>query len=179
VSSRALEDPVAERRRLAALAHIRQLGDPALRATALPIEAFDRALRADAARMGAIMRDAAGVGLAAPQIGSLRRLVVLGSREDDRVTALCNPRIVWRSDEEEVADEGCLSLGELVLQVPRATAVRVEAQDLDGGHLELAPEGFEARVLQHEIDHLDGVLILDRVDAAQRRVALRELRNGG
>jgi peptide deformylase len=179
VSSRALDDPVAERRRLAALAHIRQLGDPALRASALPVEVFDRALRDDAARMGAIMHDAAGVGLAAPQIGSLRRLIVLGSREDDRVTALCNPRVVWRSDEEEVAEEGCLSLGEVVLEVSRPVAVRVAAQDLDGGPVELAPEGFEARVVQHEIDHLDGVLILDRVDAAQRRQALRELRNGG
>lgn len=179
MSSRALDDPVAERRRLSALGLIRQLGDPALRASALPVEVFDRALRDDAARMGAIMRDAAGVGLAAPQIGSLRRLVVLGSREDDRVTALCNPRIVWRSDDEEVAEEGCLSLGEILLEVPRSTAIRVEAQDLAGAPVELAPEGFEARVVQHELDHLDGVLILDRVDAAQRREALRALRNGG
>jgi peptide deformylase len=178
VSSRALDDPVAERRRLAALAHIRQLGDPALRATALPIEAFDRALRADAARMGAIMRDAAGVGLAAPQIGSLRRLVVLGSREDDRVTALCNPRIVWRSDEEEVADEGCLSLGaaSVVVPVERPASLTVEASAPDGSGVRLEAEGLEARIIQHELDHLDGVLTIDRTGPDDRRRALADLR---
>jgi peptide deformylase len=179
VSTRALDDPVLERRRLAALAQIRQLGDPVLRTPALPVTAFDEALREDVARMGAIMHDARGVGLAAPQIGALRRLLVFLEDEDGAVAALCNPRIVWRSDEEETDVEGCLSLGEIVVEVPRAVAVRVEAQDVDGTPVSLEPEGYRARVIQHEIDHLDGVLILDRTAPDQRREALRALRSGG
>lgn len=177
--SRALDDPVLERRRLAALAQIRQFGDPVLRTPTLEIAHFDQTLRDDVERMAAIMRDASGVGLAAPQVGSLRRLVVLRPHDDGPVVALCNPRIVWRSEEEDVAEEGCLSLGEVVVEVPRPVAIRVEAQDLAGKPVELEPEGFEARVIQHEVDHLDGVLILDRTMPEQRREALRALRNGG
>jgi len=180
VSSRALDDPVLERRRLAALAHIRQFGDPVLRAPALEITEFDEALADEADRMAAIMVDARGVGLAAPQLGSLRRLVVVRMGEEgEEVVALCNPRIVWRSDEEEVDAEGCLSIGEVSVDVPRAVAIRVEARDVAGRPLLLAPEGFEARVIQHELDHLDGVLILDRTEPEQRREALRALREEG
>ena len=179
MSSRELDDPVLERRRLAALAQIRQYGDPVLRTPTIDITEFDETLREDVERMGAIMRDAAGVGLAAPQLGSLRRLAVLRSGEDGPVVALCNPRIVWRSDEEETDYEGCLSIGEISVEVPRAAAVRVEAQDLQGRPVELEKEGFEARVIQHELDHLDGVLILDRTAAEQRREALRALRDEG
>ena len=179
MSSREIDDPVLERRRLAALTQIRQFGDPVLRTPTLEITAFDDILRDDVERMAAIMRDASGVGLAAPQIGSLRRLAVLRSADDGPVVALCNPRIVWRSDEEDVAEEGCLSLGEITVEVSRPVAIRVEAQDLSGRPLELEPEGFEARVIQHEVDHLDGVLILDRTTPEQRREALRALRNGG
>jgi peptide deformylase len=179
VSSRALDDPVLERRRLAALGQIRQLGDPALRAVALPVERFDEALRDEAARMTAIMVDARGVGLAAPQVGSLARLVVVRAGEEAEVVALCNPRIAWRSHEEETDFEGCLSIGEISVEVPRAVAIRIEAQDLQGRPIELAREGFEARVIQHELDHLDGVLILDRTAPEQRREALRALRDEG
>ena len=177
--SRALDDPVLERRRLAALGQIRQFGDPALRIPALPITEFDEALRDDVERMAAIMYDARGVGLAAPQIGSLRRLVVIrGGEEDEPVLVLCNPRVVWRSEEEESDFEGCLSIGEVSVEVSRAVAVRVEAQDVEGRVFELEPEGYAARVVQHEIDHLDGILMLDRAPAEQRREALRELRDG-
>jgi peptide deformylase len=179
VSTRALDDPVLERRRLAALARIRQFGDPVLRTPALPVTRFDVALREEVARMGAIMHDARGVGLAAPQLGALRRLLVFRDEEHGEVTALCNPRIVWRSDEEETDVEGCLSLGEIVVEVPRAVAVRVEAQAVDGSPLTLEPESYRARVIQHEMDHLDGVLILDRTAPEQRREALRALRGGG
>jgi len=179
VPSRALDDPVLERRRLAALGQIRQFGDPALRIPALPITEFDEALRDDVERMAAIMYDARGVGLAAPQIGSLRRLVVIrGGEEDEPVLVLCNPRVVWRSEEEESDFEGCLSIGEVSVEVSRAVAVRVEAQDVEGRVFELEPEGYAARVVQHEIDHLDGILMLDRAPAEQRREALRELRDG-
>jgi peptide deformylase len=180
VSSRALDDPVLERRRLAALDQIRQFGDPVLRAPALEITEFDEALADDAERMAAIMADARGVGLAAPQVGSLRRLVVVRfGEEGEQVLALCNPRITWRSDEEETDSEGCLSIGEISVDVPRAVAIRVEARDIAGRPLELEPEGFAARVLQHELDHLDGVLILDRTVPEQRREALRALRDEG
>jgi peptide deformylase len=180
VSSRALDDPVLERRRLAALDQIRQFGDPVLRTPALEIGVFDEALTDEAERMVAIMMDARGVGLAAPQVGSLRRLVVIRTGDEgEGVVALCNPRITWRSEEEEVDSEGCLSIGEISVDVARATAIRVEAQDVRGRPLELAPDGFAARVIQHELDHLDGVLILDRTPAEQRREALRALRDEG
>lgn len=178
MSSRALDDPVLERRRLAALAQIRQLGDPVLRAPALTITQFDEALRDEAERMLAIMSDARGVGLAAPQLGSLRRLAVAVTGDDEAVV-LCNPEIVWRSDEEDADYEGCLSIGEISVEVLRPVAIRVRAQDVDGRPFELAPEGFAARVIQHEMDHLDGVLILDRTAPEQRREALRALRDGG
>ena len=179
MSSRELDDPVLERRRLAALSQIRQFGDPVLRTPTVEVTAFDETLRDDVERMAAIMRDASGVGLAAPQVGSLRRLMVLRPEGEGPVVALCNPRVVWRSDEEDVAEEGCLSLGEITVEVSRPVAIRVEAQDLAGRPVELEPEGFEARVIQHEVDHLDGVLILDRTTPEQRREALRALRNGG
>lgn len=179
MSSRALDDPVLERRRLAALSQIRQLGDPVLRAPALTITEFDEVLADDAERMLAIMYDARGVGLAAPQIGSLRRLVVVLTGEDSPPAVLCNPEITWRSDEEEHDYEGCLSIGEISVEVPRAVAIRVRAQDVRGTVFELEPEGFAARVVQHEMDHLDGVLILDRTAPDQRREALKALRDGG
>ena len=179
MSSRALDDPALERRRLAALSHIRQLGDPVLRAPALTITEFDEALRDEADRMIAIMQDARGVGLAAPQLGSLRRLAVFFTGEDSPPIALCNPEIVWRSEEEESDFEGCLSIGEISVEVPRSVAIRVRAHDVQGRPLELEPEGFAARVIQHELDHLDGVLILDRTAPEQRREALRTLRDGG
>jgi peptide deformylase len=177
VSTRSVDDPVLEERRLAALSHIRQYGDPILRTPAEPVTVFDAALRADAERMVVLMHDARGVGLAANQIGHLRRLLVLRPADDDApVVALCNPRIDWRSDDEVVATEGCLSIGEIVVEVPRAAAVRVSAQDLAGNPVTLEAEGYEARVIQHEVDHLDGVLILDRTTVEQRREALAALR---
>jgi len=179
VSSRALDDPVLERRRLAALAHIRQFGDPVLRSPGLEITQFDEALADEAQRMAAVMIDARGVGLAAPQVGSLRRLVVVRTGDEgEEIVALCNPRITWRSEEEDIDSEGCLSIGEISVDVTRALAIRVEAQDVEGRPIELEPEGFSARVIQHEMDHLDGVLILDRAPPEQRREALRELRDG-
>jgi peptide deformylase len=178
MSSRAVDDPVLEERRLAALAQVRQYGDPVLRTPALAITRFDDALRDDIERMAVLMDDARGVGLAAPQIGSLRRLIVMRATEDGAVVALCNPRIVWASEEQETDVEGCLSIGEITVEVPRSVAIRVEAEDPSGETRQLESEGFAARVLQHEIDHLNGVLILDRTSPEQRREALRALRDG-
>jgi peptide deformylase len=177
VSSRAVEDPALEERRLAALAQVRQYGDPVLRTPALAITEFDQVLRDDIERMAVLMDDARGVGLAAPQIGSLRRLVVMRTSEDGPVVALCNPRITWSSDEQETDVEGCLSIGEVTVEVPRAIEIRVEAEDPTGQTRELEASGFSARVLQHEIDHLNGILILDRTTPEQRREALRALRD--
>ncbi len=177
MSTRSYADSELEQRRLAALAQVRQLGDPALRTPALPVTEFDETLRNEIARMKAIMADARGVGLAAPQIGALRRLVVVLPGEDAEARALVNPRISWASEEQETDVEGCLSIGEIIVEVPRAVSVRVEAQDADGTAITHEASGFEARVIQHEIDHLDGILILDRTTKEQRREALRALRD--
>lgn len=176
MSSRAFADEQLEQRRLAALSLIRQLGDPVLRTPAMAVTEFDDALRDEVARMEQLMVDARGVGLAAPQIGALRRLLVYKAYEDEPTRALVNPRIVWRSEEEETDSEGCLSIGEVLVDVPRALAVGVEAQDETGAAVAFEARDFEARVIQHEMDHLDGVLILDRTSPEQRRAALRALR---
>jgi peptide deformylase len=176
MSTRALADPELEQRRLAALSHVRQLGDPVLRIPASDVTEFDEALQAEIARMQVIMDEANGAGLAAPQLGALRRILVYRLGENE-VRALINPRITWASEETEVDSEGCLSIGEIVVDVPRSVAIHVAAQDAQGAGVALEVEGFEARVIQHEMDHLDGILILDRTTKEQRREALRELRS--
>jgi peptide deformylase len=177
MSSRALADPELEQRRLVALRQVRQLGDPVLRIPASEVTEFDEALREEIARMEVIMDEAHGAGLAAPQLGALRRILVYRAVDEEQTRALVNPRITWASEETETDVEGCLSIGEITVEVPRAVAIQVDAQDADGTDLRLAVEGFEARVIQHEIDHLDGILILDRTTKEQRREALRELRS--
>ncbi len=174
--SREFDDPELEARRLAALRHVRQLGDPVLRTPSSPIEVFDDALRREAEQMIDLMHEARGVGLAAPQIGRLRRLIVIDPRDGEEPRALVNPTITERSDEEEIGQEGCLSIGEVLMDVPRAVRIHVTAQDVEGNRLEIDAEDYEARVLQHEIDHLDGILILDRTPKDQRKEALRQLR---
>lgn len=163
--------------RRAAFSQIRQYGDPVLRTPTLEVTRFDRELRDEATRMIELMDAAGGVGLAAPQIGLLSRIAVM-RLDDDNVTVLCNPRITWRSDDVEDGTEGCLSIGRagIAVNVERSVAVRVEAQGVDGASITLEPRGYDARVVQHEIDHLDGVLMLDRTNAEDRRQALRELR---
>lgn len=176
MSARSFADPDLEQRRRDALTLVRQLGDPVLRVPASPVEEFDEALSDEVARMVEIMIDARGVGLAAPQIGALRRILVYRLGEEEQAHALVNPRLVWSSEETDTDVEGCLSIGEVVVEVERPVAIRVEAQDTDGNPVTVAAEEFEARVIQHEMDHLDGVLILDRTTKEQRREALRALR---
>lgn len=161
-------------RRAAALAQVRTLGDPVLRESARPVETFDSELAALSRRMIAVMRDAPGIGLAATQLGVVKRMIVY-QVDDDPVT-LVNPRIVGASDDTEVLDEGCLSLPGVTVPVERPTLVRVRARDLRGRPLEYDAEDLEARVIQHEIDHLDGVLILERTSREERGRVLRELR---
>ena len=158
-----------------ALAQIRQYGDPVLRMRATDVEAFDDELRRVAERMIGLMHDAEGVGLAATQVGILRRFYVCTLGGEDRV--LVNPVVTPLGDDSELDHEGCLSLGPVRLPVERAAKVRVEARDLAGEPVALELEGIDARVVQHELDHLDGTLIIDRTgDAEARREALGLLR---
>jgi peptide deformylase len=174
------DEPTEEelRRRDAALAEVVVYGDPVLRSKASDVSEFGPALKAEADHMVAIMRDAMGVGLAATQLGALRRMLVFQAGPDATPTAIVNPEIEWRSSELATAAEGCLSLPRVIVDVERPLHVRVSASDIDGKPVLLEASGLEARVLQHEIDHLDGVLILDRTERDQRKGAMRALREG-
>jgi peptide deformylase len=163
-----------EVRRRIAFAQIRQYGDPVLRMRAQEVTEFDDELRRLSERMTELMHDAAGVGLAATQVGVLRRLFVFHVDDEDGV--LVNPVITKRGKATEVDKEGCLSLGPVRVDVERSVEVTIEGQDASGAAVSLELEGHAARVVQHELDHLDGTLIIDRTDAEARREALRVLR---
>ncbi|MEZ5078488.1 MAG: peptide deformylase [Solirubrobacterales bacterium] len=165
-------------RRETALAHVVKFGDPVLKSKASPVASFGPELRAEVERMIPIMRDGMGVGLAATQLGVLRRLLVFQTSGDSEPTALVNPEIEWLSAEESIAEEGCLSLPRVTMDVERPLYARVSGRDVEGAAILIEASGLEARVLQHEIDHLDGVLILDRTSREQRKGALRALREG-
>jgi peptide deformylase len=169
-------DPELAARRAAALAHVRKYGDPVLRAAARPIQVFDDALRDEIARMGALMHDSMGIGLAATQVGTLHRVLVYRVEHDSPVNALVNPELEWAGSEKEWMEEGCLSLPGVHVDVERPVHVRVRARDADGEPVLIEAAGLEARVIQHEMDHLDGVLILDRTPRDQRKEAMRVLR---
>jgi peptide deformylase len=128
--------------------------------------------------MKGLMSEARGVGLAAPQLGILRRVLVYQAGEEEPFMALVNPRVVETGGEPVADDEGCLSLGaaSVIVQVERPTTIVVEATSPEGEELRIEAEGLEARVIQHELDHLDGVLIIDRTSPEQRREALAKLR---
>jgi peptide deformylase len=162
------------RRRLA-LAQIRQYPDAVLRMEARPVEEFDDDLRRLAGRMTELMKDANGVGLAATQVGVLRRVFVFAPGEDE-VAVLVNPQLVNKSDELSTDDEGCLSMQGITVPVERPVTVRLEGKDETGADLAFDLEGMAARIAQHEFDHLDGVLILDRTTPEARREAMAALR---
>jgi peptide deformylase len=166
-------------RREAALAHVVKWGDPVLKSKASPVSSFGPELRAEVERMIHIMRDGLGVGLAATQLAVLRRLLVFQAGPDSEPTALVNPEVEWASEELAIAEEGCLSLPRVTMDVERPLFVRISGRDVEGERIAIEAAGLEARVLQHEIDHLDGVLILDRTTRSQRKGALRALREGG
>ena len=168
-------DAEREARRQLALAQIRQYPDPVLRMQAPPVETFDADLRRLVARMGDLMKDANGVGLAATQIGVLRRVFVFAP-EEDKAAVLANPEIVRRGDEAETDDEGCLSIQGVTMPVERSTSVRIEGRDENGEEVAYDLEGTPARIVQHELDHLDGTLILNRTTPEARRAALAALR---
>jgi peptide deformylase len=169
-------DPEAEARRVAAISFIRRLGDPVLKSSATPVDRFDDSLRKQVSRMAGIMGDAFGVGLAAPQLGISQRLLVYRVGTDAPLVALANPELEWSSRDQEMLDEGCLSIPGITVDVERPVHVRVRALDEEGETRLVEASGLEARVIQHEMDHLDGVLILDRTSRDERKRALRELR---
>jgi peptide deformylase len=171
-------DPETRARRDAALRLVRKYGDPVLKSRALPVERFDDALREEIRRMGDLMNDALGIGLAATQLGVMHRVLVYRVDPDAPVAAVVNPVLEWSSRDSEPLEEGCLSLPNVLVDVDRPIHVRVRAQDETGEEILIEASGLEARVLQHEMDHLDGVLILDRTSRDQRKQAMRTLREG-
>ncbi len=168
-------DAERDARRRLALAQIRQYPDPALRMEAKPVEDFDDELRRLVERMTTLMQEAVGVGLAATQVGVLRRLFVFSPSEGETAT-LVNPVIVRKGDETETDDEGCLSLQGVLAPVERSVALRIEGKDELGNDIAFDLEGMAARTVQHELDHLDGVLMIDRTTPEARREALAILR---
>jgi peptide deformylase len=158
------------------MSFVRQFGDPVLKSRAIEVDRFDEALERQVARMAGLMDDALGVGLAAPQLGISQRLLVYRVGPGAPLIALVNPEVEWTSDDEELGEEGCLSIAGVNVDVDRPVHVRVRARDELGEPRVVEASGLEARVILHEIDHLDGVLILDRTSRDQRRRAMRELR---
>jgi peptide deformylase len=169
-------DPETRARREAALRFVRKHGDPVLRSRAREVETFDEGLVEEVRRMGQIMHDALGIGLAATQLGVMHRVLVYRIEPEAPVAALVNPVVEWSSKAEEPMEEGCLSLPGVLVEVERPVHVRVRARDERGEPVVIEASGLEARVIQHEIDHLDGVLILDRTSRDQRKRAMRALR---
>jgi peptide deformylase len=171
-------DPETRARRDAALRHVRKYGDPALRSRAREVEMFDDALANEVRRMGELMNDALGIGLAATQLGVMHRVLVYRVQPDAPLGVLINPEIEWKGGEVETMEEGCLSLPGVGVDVERPLHVLVSAVDERGTPLTVEASGLEARVIQHEVDHLDGVLILDRTSRDQRKQAMKVLRDG-
>jgi peptide deformylase len=153
---------------------IRKFGDPVLKTPAAPVQSFDESLVRLTQDMLATMRDHEGVGLAANQVGRLKRVLVAAIEDDEYV--IVNPVLRGKSETTETATEGCLSIPGIQVDVERPTAVTISGQDVSGRALQLEASDLLARILQHEVDHLDGVLILDRTDRQSRKAALREWR---
>jgi peptide deformylase len=172
-------DQEALERRSAALSQVVKFGDPVLKSSASPVSVFDEELAAEAERMIGLMRDAIGVGLAATQLGALRRMLVFQVGSEAEPTVLVNPEIEWRSGDLATAEEGCLSLPGVIVDVERPLHVRARGVDVHGDPISIEASGLEARVIQHEVDHLDGVLMIDRTERDQRKGALKALREGG
>lgn len=169
-------DPETRARREAALKFVRKYGDPVLRTRALEITRFDEELREEVRRMGRLMHESYGIGLAATQVGRVHRLLVYRTELEGAIAALVNPVLEWSSKDKETSEEGCLSLPGVGVDVERPVHVRVSALDEYGKPILVEASGLEARVIQHEMDHLDGVLILDRTSRDQRKQAMRTLR---
>lgn len=168
-------DPEREARRRIALAQIRQYPDAALKMQARPVSDFDDELQSLVERMKLLMVDANGIGLAATQVGVLRRVFVF-QLDEDEVAAVVNPEIVERSEETDIADEGCLSIQGISVPVERSLEVTIAGKDENGADIRYELDDYAARCVQHETDHLDGVLMIDRTTPEARREALGILR---
>jgi peptide deformylase len=171
-------DAEREARRRLALAQVRQYPDPVLRMKANEVDELDESVTGLVERMKGLMSEARGVGLAAPQLGILRRVLVYQAGEEEPFVALVNPRVLETSEERVADDEGCLSLGaaSVIVEVERPLSIVVEGKSPEGEDVRIEAEGLEARVIQHELDHLDGILIIDRTSPEHRREALAKLR---
>jgi peptide deformylase len=169
-------DPEVAARRSAAMSFVRKWGDPVLKSRATPVDRFDETLQQQVQRMAGIMSDAIGVGLAAPQLGISQRLLVYRIGSDAPLITLVNPEIEWHSEDVETLEEGCLSIPTVAVDVERPVHVRIKAKDERGEDRLVEASGLEARVIQHEMDHLDGVLMIDRASREDRKEALRALR---
>jgi peptide deformylase len=171
-------DAEREARRRLALAQVRQYPDPVLRMKANEVDELDESVTGLVERMKGLMSEARGVGLAAPQLGILRRVLVYQAGEEELFVALVNPRVLETSEERIADDEGCLSLGaaSVIVEVERPLSIVVEGKSPEGADVRIEAEGLEARVIQHELDHLDGILIIDRTSPEHRREALAKLR---
>ena len=165
----------ADARRRLALAQVRQYPDSALRLVANEVGEIDDDVRRLVERMIVLMHDAQGVGLAATQVGVLRRLFVF-QPDEDGPRAVVNPVVVARGDESDTDEEGCLSLQGVRVPVERATSLTLEGKDEHGADVRFELNAYAARIVQHELDHLDGVLIIDRTDDEHRKEALSTLR---
>ena len=161
-----------------AVLRVRKYGDPVLRRRALPVGEITGEVRAIIADLVETMYDEVGIGLAAPQVGVSLRLIVLGDEEGRGAEALVNPVIVEQGG-QATAEEGCLSIPGIFAPVTRAAWVRVEATSAEGRPLSLRATGLRARVLQHELDHLDGVLFIDRLDPVTRDRIKRRIKKEG
>ena len=179
IEGQVIDEPLSadqQARRRLAIAQIRQYPDAALRLKAKPVEKFDDDLRRLVERMTTLMHEAHGVGLAATQVGTLKRLFVFQPDPEEDALVVINPEITVRGDETDVDDEGCLSLQGVTVPVERVVKLTLSARDPDGKEIRHELEGHAARIAQHELDHLDGVLIIDRTTPEARREALATLR---
>jgi len=153
---------------------IRTFGDPVLKTRAAPVDSFDESLVRLTEDMLVTMRENEGVGLAANQVGRLKRVLVAEVEDEEYV--IVNPVLTDMAETTEQGPEGCLSIPGIQVEVERPTAVTVSGQDVSGEPLRIEASDLLARVLQHEVDHLDGVLILDRTNRESRKAAMREWR---
>ena len=162
--------------------NIRLFGDPVLKQRANEITDVDGTLVRLAEDMTETLYEASGLGLAAPQVGVQKRLFVYDLREDEGPKVLINPTIS-ESRGEWVYEEGCLSVPGLAWEIVRPKEIHLTGYDLDGNEVSIEADELVARLFQHELDHLDGVLLLDRMEKPQRKAAMKELRermlNGG
>ncbi len=152
---------------------IRKYGSTVLREKAVEINKFDAGLIRIVEEMKEAMKQAAGVGLAAPQVGIAKRLFL--ATLDEKLYVMINPKISPLSTDTEIREEGCLSIPGVWVDVERYVKIKLNAQDINGESVEMELEGFPARVIQHELDHLNGVLIIDRITPAERRKLAEQL----